>query len=178
MKYPVQVSSFSVFVASLQMSHCLGSLRLLRKIWEQEGAISPSSKPMSPFHGSSIKIELVVIFYATWVIYIVLLISSGQLDNHISWGPQLTILWLAININFSDFRNPDFGFWSLLIHCLCLTIYLFPFSGIWEPSLGGKGMMTTLAASSGWAGVPWGSGFPLPTQSGTIYGGRWESIEW
>ena len=107
-------------------------------------------------------IELLVIFYATWVTqsYIVLLISSEQLDNHIPWGPQLTIVWLAININSSDFGNPDFGFWSLLIPCSCLTVYLFPFSGIWEPSLRGKGAMTALAFS-GCTGASWGFGFPL-----------------
>ena len=67
--------------------------------------------------------------------------------------------------------------WPLLIPCSCLTIYPFPFSHIWESSFKENGAMTALA-SSGWAGVPWGSGFPLPTLSGCIYGGRWESIEW
>ena len=51
--------------------------------------------------------------------------------------------------------------WPLLIPCSCLTVYLFPFSGIWEPSLRGKGVMTTLA-SSGCTRASWGSGFPLP----------------
>ena len=51
--------------------------------------------------------------------------------------------------------------WPLLIPCLCLTIYLFPFPGIWEPSVRGKGAMDTLA-SSGCTGASWGSGFPLP----------------
>ena len=51
--------------------------------------------------------------------------------------------------------------WPLLIPCSCLTVYLFPFSGIWEPSLRGKGAMTTLA-SSGCTEALWGSGFPLP----------------
>ena len=51
--------------------------------------------------------------------------------------------------------------WPLLIPCSCLTVYLFPFSGIWEPSLRGNGVMTTLA-SSGYTGASWGSGFPLP----------------
>ena len=50
--------------------------------------------------------------------------------------------------------------WPLLIPCSCLTIYLFPFSGIWEPSVRGKGAMTALT-SSGCTGVSWGSGFPL-----------------
>ena len=50
--------------------------------------------------------------------------------------------------------------WPLLIFCSCLTIYLLPFSGIWEPSLRGKGVMTTLA-SSGYTGAFWDSGFPL-----------------
>ena len=50
--------------------------------------------------------------------------------------------------------------WPLLIPCSCLTIYLFPFSGIWEPSLKGKGAMT--AVTSGCTGALWGSGFPLP----------------
>ena len=62
--------------------------------------------------------------------------------------------------------------WPLLIHCSHLTIYLFPFSGIWELSLRRRGTMTTLA-SSGCTGVSWGSGFPLPASlSGCIYGGR------
>ena len=51
--------------------------------------------------------------------------------------------------------------WPLLIPCSCLTIYIFPFSGIWEPSLKGKGAMTTLA-SLGCTGASWGSGFSLP----------------
>ena len=51
--------------------------------------------------------------------------------------------------------------WPLLIPYSSLIIYLFPFSGIWEPSLKGKGVMTTLA-SSGCTGALWGSGFPLP----------------
>ena len=42
--------------------------------------------------------------------------------------------------------------WPLLICCSRLTIYLFPFSGIWEPGLRGRGAMTTLA-SSGCRGV-------------------------
>ena len=37
--------------------------------------------------------------------------------------------------------------WPYLIPCSCLTVYLYPFSGIWEPSLRGKGAMTTLASS-------------------------------
>ena len=45
--------------------------------------------------------------------------------------------------------------------CSCLTIYLFPFSGLWEPNLKGKGVITVLA-SSGCTGVSWGSGFSLP----------------
>ena len=40
-----------------------------------------------------------------------------------------------------------------------LTIYPFPFSGIWEPSVKGKGAMATLT-SSGCIGASWGSGFP------------------
>ena len=51
--------------------------------------------------------------------------------------------------------------WPLLIPCSCLTVYLFPFSGIWEPSLREKGAVTTLD-SSGFTGASWGSGFPLP----------------
>ena len=51
--------------------------------------------------------------------------------------------------------------WPLLIAFSCLTVYLFFFSGIWEPSLRGKGAMTALA-SSGCTGVSWGFGFPLP----------------
>ena len=47
------------------------------------------------------------------------------------------------------------------ISCSCLTVYLFPFLGIWEPSLRGKGVMTALA-SSGCTGASWGFGFPLP----------------
>ena len=51
--------------------------------------------------------------------------------------------------------------WPLLIPCSCLTICLFPFSGIWEPSLKGKGAMTALTSSS-CTGASWGSGFLLP----------------
>ena len=51
--------------------------------------------------------------------------------------------------------------WPFLIPCLCLTIYISPFPGIWESSLKGKGVMITLA-SSGCTGASWGSGFPLP----------------
>ena len=51
--------------------------------------------------------------------------------------------------------------WPLLIPCSYLTVYLFPFSGICEPSLRGKGAMTT-QPSSGCRGASWGSGFPLP----------------
>ena len=43
---------------------------------------------------------------------------------------------------------------------LLMSIYLFPFSGIWEPSLRGKGAMTAMA-SLGCTGVSWGFGFPL-----------------
>ena len=50
--------------------------------------------------------------------------------------------------------------WPLLIPCSCLAVYLFPFSAIWEPSLRGKGAMTTLD-SSGFTGASWGSGVPL-----------------
>jgi len=39
--------------------------------------------------------------------------------------------------------------WPLWIPCSCLTIYLFPFSDIWEPSLKGKGVMTTQALYRG-----------------------------
>ena len=42
--------------------------------------------------------------------------------------------------------------WPLLIPCSRLTIYLFPFSGISEPGLSGKEVMTALA-SSGCRGV-------------------------
>ena len=38
--------------------------------------------------------------------------------------------------------------WPLSIPCSCLTIYLFPFLGIWEPSLRRRGAMTTLASSA------------------------------
>ena len=51
--------------------------------------------------------------------------------------------------------------WPFLIPCLCLTICISPFPGIWESSLKGKGVMITLA-SSGCTGASWGSGFPLP----------------
>ena len=51
--------------------------------------------------------------------------------------------------------------WPLLVPCSCLTVYLFPFSSIWEPSLRVKWAMTTLS-SSGCTGVSWGSGFSLP----------------
>ena len=61
---------------------------------------------------------------------------------------------------FLNFGNLDFGFWSLLISCSCLTVYLFLFSGMWEPSLRGKGAMTALA-SLGCTGASWGFGFPL-----------------
>ena len=40
----------------------------------------------------------------------------------------------------------------LLIPCSRLTICLFPISGIWKPSLRGKGVMTALA-SSGYRGI-------------------------
>ena len=60
------------------------------------------------------------------------------------------------------FQGRFFGpFHSLALPCSCLTVYLYPFSGIWEPSLRGKGVMTTLG-SSGCTGASWGSGFPLP----------------
>ena len=54
---------------------------------------------------------------------------------------------------------------------LLVSVYLFPFSGIWEPSLRGKGAMTTLA-SSGCTGASWGSGFPCLLSVRCIYGGR------
>ena len=50
--------------------------------------------------------------------------------------------------------------WLPLIPCSCLTIYLFTFSDICEPSLIGKGAMTTLTSSS-CTGASQGSGFPL-----------------
>ena len=75
---------------------------------------------------------------------------------------------------------------SLLIPCSCLTVYLFPFSAIWEPSLWDKGAMTTLA-SSDCTGMSWGSEFPLPALcQGTFTEGEespwnkavWFSIVW
>ena len=50
--------------------------------------------------------------------------------------------------------------WPLLIPYSYLPIYLFHFSGLWEPSLKGKGAMTALT-SSGCPGTYGGSGFPL-----------------
>lgn len=44
-KYPVQVSSFPVFVASLQMFHCLGLNSFIEEDLRARSAISPSSKP-------------------------------------------------------------------------------------------------------------------------------------
>ena len=66
---------------------------------------------------------------------------------------------IPLSLSLSLFLGPIL--WPLLIPCSSLTIYLFPFSGIWEPSLKGKGAMTTLA-SLGCTGASWGSGFPLP----------------
>ena len=76
--------------------------------------------------------------------------------------------------------------WPLLILCSCLTNYLFPFSGIWEPSLRGKRVMTTLVSSS-CTGASWDSVLPLPALcQGTFTEGEespwnkavWFSIVW
>ena len=56
----------------------------------------------------------------------------------------LSSLGYHIPLSLSLFLGPIL--WPLLLPCSSLTIYLFPFSGIWEPSLKGKGAMTTLAS--------------------------------
>ena len=120
--------------------------------------VKPAKKSfvMLMFHRSNF-----LCYLSSIVIHSIVNISSEHLDNHIPWGPQSIMVWLAISINFPDFGNPDFGFWSLLIPFSCLTVYLFFFSGIWKPSLRGKGAMTALV-SSGCTGTSWGSGFLLP----------------
>ena len=45
--------------------------------------------------------------------------------------------------------------------CSYLAVYLFPFSGIWESTLRGKGAVSSLT-SPGCTGVLWASGFPWP----------------
>ena len=69
--------------------------------------------------------------------------------------------------------------WPLLIPCSCLTVYLFPFSGIWEPSLRGKRMERPLPEwkdHSGFFRLYKGIvGLWVPfacSLSGYIYGGR------
>ena len=80
-------------------------------------------------------------------------------------GSQHSSLSLFLGLNL----------WPLLIPCSCLTVYLFPFSGTWEPSLRGKGAMTILA-SSGCTGASWGSGFPLPALCQGAFTGGDESL--
>ena len=75
-----------------------------------------------------------------------------------SWVLSAVFILESLHPSLSLFSGPIL--WPLLIFCSCLTIYLLPFSGIWEPSLRGKGVMTTLA-SSGYTGALQGSGFPL-----------------
>ena len=50
--------------------------------------------------------------------------------------------------------------WPFLIPCSYLTVYLFPFSGIWEPGLRGKGRWLLWLLQA--AGASWGSRVPLP----------------
>ena len=88
------------------------------------------------------------------------LVSSALL----SWGHHIPPLILGPIL------------WPLLIPCSCLTIYLLPFSGIWEPGLRERGddRSDFFRLSRGIAGlwVPFASSLP-----GCIYGGRGESTE-
>ena len=72
------------------------------------------------------------------------------------WFHLLFCPWVTIFLPlFISRANSLASFDTLLV-----SVYLFPFSGIWEPSLRGKGAMTTLD-SSGFTGASWGSGVPL-----------------
>ena len=72
------------------------------------------------------------------------------------WFHLLFCPWVTIFLPLFISRANSLASFDTLL----MSVYLFPFSGIWEPSLRGKGAMTTLA-SSGCTGASWGSGFPL-----------------
>ena len=82
------------------------------------------------------------------------------------WFHLLFCPWVTTFLPLLIFRANYLAPFDTLLMSICL----FPFSGIREPSLKGKVAMTTLA-SSGCTGGSWGSGFPC-LLSVRVYLGR------
>ena len=60
--------------------------------------LAKKSSVMVMFHCSTSNLPC----YLSNIIIHSIVNTSEQFNNHILWGPQLTIVWLAININFPD----------------------------------------------------------------------------